>query len=347
MASTPEIEKSVTLPLVEKVDISVQKTYESEASSPKNISKNRVVAFSPKTTNDQIASLEVDIVSQTVTPDSAKQNVFADAAIENKELTIQPTNQDSSQSIVRQKIAANTYQSLNLLNLPAEPEHSKKIAFTAGLSGMIAKVKDMISNSPGVSFGLYAEQRLTDNISIRPGLALAKHTYALQDIPSGDRDMFSDITAPALDGLMSSVESFDTYLDFMAMEIPINFLFKIHERRNKSLFVSAGASTMVYLSQSYSGTLNSVYTREVTNQTTGETYNETNRSIYKVESEYEAFSRMDLFGLANLSAGYSFPFSKHTNMVIEPFVQLPISKITSNNMRMGFGGVSIKIQLNR
>ena len=131
------------------------------------------------------------------------------------------------------------------------------------------------------------------------------------------------------------------------MEIPINFVFKLSERRNRTLFVSAGASTMVYLSQRFTSSYNNVYTRENINTATGELTYDVNRTTISQDNQYGAFNHADFFGLANISAGYSFPFGKSSNMLVEPFVQLPTSEITSSNIRLRFGGVSLKWQFGR
>jgi hypothetical protein len=153
--------------------------------------------------------------------------------------------------------------------------------------------------------------------------------------------------APTLNGATGEVVSYSTNLDIVAMEVPINFVFTISERQKRNLFVSAGVSTMVYLSQRFSGSYQNVYTQEVYDSATGETSLESNYTNIEVENEYEAFSRVDYFGLANLSAGYSFPLGKSSSMQIEPFVQLPTHNLTSNNLRIRFGGLSLKYRFGK
>lgn len=216
---------------------------------------------------------------------------------------------------------------------------TKKTSFFAGLSGMIAQVENMISTSPGVSVGLYAEHKLSNRLSFRPGIALAKHTYGLESMSNENDFMYA---APTLNGATGEVVSYSTNLDIVAMEVPLNFVFTISERQKRNLFVSAGVSTMVYLSQRFTGNYQNVYTQEVYDSASGETSLESNYTNIEVENEYGAFSRVDYFGLANLSAGYSFPLGKSSTMLIEPFIQLPTHNLTSNNLRIRYGGLSLK-----
>jgi hypothetical protein len=59
------------------------------------------------------------------------------------------------------------------------------------------------------------------------------------------------------------------------------------------------------------------------------------------------FSHADHLGLANISAGYLMPFGKKNSMLIEPFLQLPISELTSRNVKIRYGGVSMKLTFGR
>ncbi|MDD2277901.1 MAG: outer membrane beta-barrel protein [Bacteroidales bacterium] len=226
----------------------------------------------------------------------------------------------------------------------AEIKKAKKTSFFAGLSGIMASIGDMVSSSPGVSVGVYAEHKLTNRISIRPGLALAKHAYEMQSISNGNDYMFS---APTMNGMSGDVLSAETSMDIVAMEIPINIVFNISEKNRSKLFVSAGASTMVYLNQHFSGTLHNVYRTENIDSSTGEISIETNYTTTNIEDEYGAFSRVDYFGLANLSAGYSFPIGKTNTMLVEPFIQLPMHDITSTNLRIRYGGLSLKFRFGK
>jgi hypothetical protein len=250
------------------------------------------------------------------------------------EIETEPTNTLANQS---------QYQ---LLNHPIEVSKNRKTTFIAGLSGMIARVENLISDAPGVSVGLYAEHMLTHNISFRPGMAIAKHSYGLQTYRGSDL-AYDAIAAPELNGAVGEVVSYENHMDIVAMEIPLNFMFKVRERRKSNVFITAGASSLVYLSQRFTGVLNTRYNKEIFDSSSGNSYTETNYSRIEIESEYDAFSRFDMFGLLNLSLGYSFPFTKNTTMALEPFIQIPVSNITSNNMHMGFGGVSLKVHLNR
>jgi hypothetical protein len=218
----------------------------------------------------------------------------------------------------------------------------RKTTLMAGFSGMMAGVKDAISSAPGVALGFYIDHELTRRISVRPGLAFTRNTYGLQStesIPS-----LASYSTPEIDGLRATMESYEANMDVIAMELPLNFVFKIWERGKSSFFVSSGASTVIYLDQKFNGSFRNSYTKTITNSVSGEISFQTDYTVVDVESEHEAFSHVDYFGLANLSAGYSLPFGKNGSLYVEPFVQMPLSDLTSLNMRIRYGGLSMKLK---
>ena len=127
------------------------------------------------------------------------------------------------------------------------------------------------------------------------------------------------------------------------MEVPVNFVFSILKRGGSNLFVTTGASTVFYLNQRLSGNFNNTYTR-TTVDSSGDIAYESMTTSVKVQSDQELLNRVDFLGLANFSAGYSMPFGKVTQISFEPFVQLPMRDLTSLNLRIRYGGLSMKIR---
>ena len=226
---------------------------------------------------------------------------------------------------------------------PEEQEkRSGRTSVMAGVSGLLAQVRDAASTAPGVSFGFYLEQKITDRISLRPGLALAINSVGV-DSRSDSYNEFA-YSVPLYSGNSGTLDSYNGQLSMLAMELPLNVVFKVFEKGRSNLFLSAGASTMVYFSQQFSGDFVNEYTQKQLNTATGLMDSETRYSTIAVENSYGAFSRTDYFGLANLSAGYSLPYGKAGTLLIEPFMQLPLSDLTALNLRVRYGGISMKLR---
>lgn len=224
-----------------------------------------------------------------------------------------------------------------------EKRHGMRILM-AGVSGVLAQSAGTASPSSGLSVGFYLDQKLSGKISLRPGLALAMQSFGIKNVSSQGRFNYD---MPLNDGTKGIPHSSNGHLSMTAMEVPLNIVFRISGRERSGFYLSAGASTMIYLSQQFRAGFVNEYTKSEVNSTTGESFTETRYATVEVENDYGAFSRTDVFGLANLSAGYSFAYGKAGTMLIEPFLQLPVSDLTSLNLRVRYGGISMKLRFGR
>jgi hypothetical protein len=222
------------------------------------------------------------------------------------------------------------------------PREKMTTTLMTGLSGMMASIDNATSASQGVSIGFYVEQQLTRRISVRPGLAMAKHNYGMENTSGGSEAL--GYNAPELDGLSGRTTSYEANIEVLSMEVPVNFVFSLRKRSGTNLFVTTGASTVIYLNQYLTGNFNNTYTRSKVDASTGQVSYESMTTTVRIESEQDSFNRVDFLGLANFSAGYSLPFGKTSHLLFEPFVQLPIKDLTSMNLRIRYGGLSMKIQ---
>lgn len=219
-------------------------------------------------------------------------------------------------------------------------EKERKTDLMAGLSGMVSRVDD--NSDPGTSMGVYIDRKLSNRISVRPGLAFSYQGHNL----SGNSALKADMAYAAPQSNFSSVdvESNSAQLNFLAFEIHLNLVFTVWERRRSQVYLSAGASTMVYLNQKFDGSFTNTYVVENYDRATGNISYDTNFSLLDVESNYGAFSHVDFMGLANLSAGYSMPLGGKNNLLFEPFIKLPVSGLTSLDLKVFYGGISFKLR---
>jgi hypothetical protein len=222
------------------------------------------------------------------------------------------------------------------------PRERMTTTIMTGFSGMMASIGNTTSSARGLSIGFYLEQQLTHRISVRPGLAMARHAYSMESASPGSASL--DYAAPELNGMSGTTSSYEADIEVLSMEVPVNFVFSVRKRARTNLFVTTGASTVFYLNQRLTGSFNNTYTKTFYNASTGLMSYESMTTTARVESEHEFLNHVDFMGLANFSAGYSFPFSKTSNLLFEPFVQLPVKDLTSLNLRIRYGGISMKIQ---
>ncbi len=227
---------------------------------------------------------------------------------------------------------------------PATEHSSGGRRLLAGLSGSMARAGEESSPVSGMSMGFYLSQKITRRLSVRPGLALAMQSFGMEN--SGRPEGLS-YNIPLYDGTDGIPYSYEGRLSMVAVELPLNLVVTLFERKRSGFFISAGTSSLFYISQQFKADVVNTYTKMDLNTATGQYTAATMFSTVEVEREYDSFSRADFFGLANLSAGYSFPYSKTGTMLVEPFVQLPVNDLTSLNLRIRYAGVSMKLQFGK
>ena len=233
-------------------------------------------------------------------------------------------------------------ESQSVETMPADDiKRSGRTTFIAGVSGLLSHVANAASTPPGVAVGFYLEQKITSRISFRPGLALAMNSLGV-DEGSGQHD-FAYIV-PLSGGSSGTLSSYNGQLNVIAMELPLNFIFNVYKRGRTGIYLAAGTSTMIYFSQQFTGDFVNEYSMSSLDEASGNLNTVTRYSTVSVDNSYGTLSRADLFGLANISAGYSLPYGKSGTMLIEPFLQLPVSDLTALNLRVRYGGISVKIR---
>ena len=249
---------------------------------------------------------------------------------------------EDSVNLVYEKALKEFMEGETVKEIAAEEEKRYgRTTFITGLSGLLAHVKDASSTAPGVSVGFYVDQKITERISLRPGLALAINSLGIDNGTGNEKLAYS---LPLIDGNSGTPDSYSGHLNMIAMELPLNVVFRVFEKERSGVYLSAGASTMIYISQQFTGDFVNEYTMEQFNAATGSMTSEKRYSTVTVENSYGSFSRTDYLGLANFSAGYTFPYGKTATLLIEPFLQLPFSDLTALNLRVRYGGISMKIR---
>ena len=246
--------------------------------------------------------------------------------------------------LIPEEIAMTDEISGDLIAKEKKEKRFKERTFMAGLSGLSAQNSDKVTPAFGLSAGLYLDQKLSRRISVRPGLALTMQSLGFNNgsIPAGITEVLS-----MYDGTSAAYYSSEGQLNMLAMELPLNIVFRIADKKNSAFFISAGTSTMIYLSQQFTAGFVSECKKTSYDSKVGEYFSETRYSTVEVENDYAALSRADIFGLANFSAGYSFQYSKTGTLLIEPFLQVPVSDLTSLNLRVRYAGISMKMQFGK
>jgi hypothetical protein len=221
---------------------------------------------------------------------------------------------------------------------PKGSDHENRLSWGISAGSMLAFAEQRISDGPGYSAGVTAEYALSPNVSLSSGGMLTYHQFELVNFAQAD---FASDYLPSFDNASRINLTGNNHYEMLALEIPLNAQFNVMETSRKRLYVGAGLSSLVYLQQRFSGTNTAFYEQSFFNEATGNFELQYSASTFEVNEEYGPLSRFDFGRLVNLSFGYVIRREKSA-MVIEPFVKLPIGTLTSREINLGMGGISIK-----
>ncbi len=196
----------------------------------------------------------------------------------------------------------------------------------------------------GFSAGVARLWDLGSNFSFSGGGVLVYNRINLTKTPTfvsrGDESFHDLLNIDGAEAIHIMDKQVMTEMEFLAVDFPLNFRYKVMETSNKSFYVSAGLSSFLYLQQSY--TQKTEYLTAYTNA--GYNGVQTASVENTLSNNVSPFGRFDLARFLNFSAGYGIQ-SRNYSFVIEPYVKLPVTDVTSLNMSIGMAGVSLKYKL--
>lgn len=306
--------------------------------------KNSQLSPEPYEAAEEKPAVNLLTVSDVVPETDSIASVYISQDIPFQSDTVRNNVSVQEENIAENEVVKETKKEV-ILTEPAAEEVSggRKTSLIAGFAGIMSEAGSKSASTPGVSVGFFIDQKLGKRISFRPGIALSKFAYA--SVPVASAKVMDQTYAAVLNN-NTPIDNSDNKLDVITMEIPLNFVFTVLEKGKSSLFVSAGASTLVYLNQQFSGDYVGMVTQKSYDAVTGALIESSVPQAFNVKSEDKAFSHTDYFGLANLSAGYSMSLGK-SSMLLEPFIQLPVSDLTSFDLKIKYGGLSVKYRFGR
>ena len=217
-----------------------------------------------------------------------------------------------------------------------EKEHRIAWGVTAG--SMLAFAEQQVSDGPGFAAGVTAEYNIAPNITLASGGSLTYHQFQLVNFA---QEEFAMDYVPHYGSANEVSLSGNNEYEMLALEIPVNAQFSLVETPRRRVYVSTGLSSLVFLQQRFSGTNTAFVEQNFFNDATGQMEVGYTSSTFTVDEKYGPLSRFDFGRLVNLSFGYVMR-GENSSVVIEPFVKLPLGRLTSRDISLGMGGVSLK-----
>lgn len=223
------------------------------------------------------------------------------------------------------------------VSLVPDAPGGRALSWSVAAGSMMTYAGQQLASGMGFSGGVISEWKATKTFRLSSGLILAYQQFAVDGMPLQPEMKQSDNTPDEY-----SVRTYaDNEYEMLALDIPLNIQYRFMEAGKGQWFVSAGLSSLLYLQQHVSGKETAYIYANLP-----ETASDSNRSIsytseVKVEANYDALQRFDFARLLNLSFGYEIQGEKSAT-IIEPFIKYPLGTLSSREIKMGMGGISLR-----
>ncbi|HUH18288.1 hypothetical protein [Albibacterium sp.] len=185
-----------------------------------------------------------------------------------------------------------------------------------------------ISDKMNYGGGVFAERKLSDKISLTSGVAFTKINAANEIGPVG---------------ISSSTRKVGVEASMQALDIPLSIVYQV----NDGFYASMGVSLLTVLdgNKSYQYETDVVSTSLVKDPKTGvesTVYSTVTRQYTEPVQELDSKGN-DNIGYLNLSIGRKQNFYGKTKLLLEPFLKLPISKLSDEEVKLMNAGLKIKV----
>ena len=138
-------------------------------------------------------------------------------------------------------------------------------------------------------------------------------------------------------------ETTDLETNQLNIDIPLNIVYTI-PNKNKNLFVMAGLSSYVTLSENQELKTTTTHEIEVIQEVEGVIGVTTvTESVVSTESSQEKTGKLIPLGAINISFGYRAKLTDRLKYEIQPFYKHPLKSLTTNDFKIPTAGIALKL----
>ncbi len=234
----------------------------------------------------------------------------------------------------------NTTPSVTPKEKKTKKSNSSNFKFSVDANTYYSFTNAGVTDDLNLGLGILSELKLTKNLSVNSGISLNKQTTRYVDNRNAVTENKSFARTAAFSNQPVSVpEEVETSAKLVGFEIPLNLKYNVAIGKLKT-FVTSGISSYSLLNQSYTNDLSVInYSFNSAPTTT---------ILTDVDKETEgAFSNFQFARTVNFSFGILYPVSTKNSISVEPFLRYPIAGFGSQNLEIGSGGVSFKLNFGR
>lgn len=192
------------------------------------------------------------------------------------------------------------------------------------------EIAPMLSESNmNLGAGVSTEYQLTAKLSISSGISVLS-LGAEKPVDNQPVSLMSNKKLTAVDANLT------------AIDIPLAVTYHL----NKNLFTSVGVSYLNILSDKRTNNYvtEMALSQMVANPETGIVQAKETRIVEKkIEpADQSSLERGSYLGFFNLSVGHEQPINKKDHIVIEPFLKIPVGKLSSDELKFSNGGIKLR-----
>jgi hypothetical protein len=213
----------------------------------------------------------------------------------------------------------------------------KKVRFGVYAATFVNYAKGS-NNQINAGAGFTSDIKLSKNLKLSTGVALAQNTLSYNSAPPVTADVVSKTQALSSyrADLFSTAAAFPVLKNYNAsligLDIPMNIKYEFNPQKSDA-YISAGLSSGTFINEAYT----SVYGFAPSSIAAGAPQQTTDEVTRK------NFSGFYFAKTLNVSFGVGYPVGKGNRLIIEPFLKYPLSGLGSQQIQFGAAGLNLKL----
>jgi hypothetical protein len=287
------------------------------------------------------AAKGIDSVKSVLPKTDDAQYVANSGIVPNKTAAIKPNN--AAEQIAKTTKPASAIDAMFKAeqNQPKKPEEKpvddKRVKFGVYAATFFNYAKGS-SNQVNAGAGFTSDIKLSKNIKLSTGIALAQNTlrYGSTTPPNTNAASALSYAAAREDNMLAPASSLPTFKNYNAslvgLDVPINIKYEFNPQKTDA-YISAGLSSGTFINEAYTTTYGITHNSllaGVTQQTTDQTDKQSFNSFYFAKT-------------LNVSFGLGTALGKSNRLIIEPFLKYPLQGLGSQQIKFGAGGINLKL----
>lgn len=187
-----------------------------------------------------------------------------------------------------------------------------------------------LNNQINLGLGVSTDLKISKHLSLSSGILLNRQTSTFD----GNDKVYAGFRLSSFSTMVTVPKSQITNAKLVGLDIPLNLKFSINMGKTRT-FLSTGFSSYSVINERYVNDY-SVVNYSITGI-------RANRITTVQDNPSGSFSYFKFAQSLNLSFGILYPISKKSTLSVEPFMKYPLTGLGYQDLLIGAGGVSFKL----